>query len=260
VKIKVVIPLYKQLITQEELVSIQHLDHFLPGYPRVVIKPRTLDGILTNYETINFPDVCFSSIREYSKLLLSPFFYEIFGECDYILIYQTDCLVFSDSLERFCKLGYDYIGASLFVRDSIPLRLSRVGNGGFSLRRVQAFLNVLKSTSIPSWNSVLTSRMADLEQFSLSTRWLKKLKIIREVRRGVQWYTRHYSLNEDLFWSDRARLFDPGFKVAPLDVSLRFAFDAHPRECFERSGHQLPFGAHAWARWDREFWEPYLLQ
>jgi hypothetical protein len=69
----------------------------------------------------------------------------------------------------------------------------------------------------------------------------------------------NYSLNEDLFWSDRARLFQPKFKIAPLDMSLRFSFDAYPNVCFQQNGRRLPFGAHAWARWDREFWEPYLI-
>ena len=40
---------------------------------------------------------------------------------------------------------------------------------------------------------------------------------------------------------------------------LRFAFDETPREAFELNDRQLPFGAHAWYKHDRAFWEPYLL-
>jgi hypothetical protein len=32
-----------------------------------------------------------------------------------------------------------------------------------------------------------------------------------------------------------------------------------PRLCFELNGRKLPFGCHAWQRYDRGFWEPYLL-
>jgi hypothetical protein len=40
---------------------------------------------------------------------------------------------------------------------------------------------------------------------------------------------------------------------------MRFAFEAEPRKCFERIGRQMPFGAHRWQKFDREFYEPYLL-
>jgi hypothetical protein len=40
---------------------------------------------------------------------------------------------------------------------------------------------------------------------------------------------------------------------------MRFAFEAEPRRCFERIGNRLPFGAHRWQKFDRAFYEPYLL-
>jgi hypothetical protein len=89
---------------------------------------------------------------------------------------------------------------------------------------------------------------------------VKKLKVLRDVRKGVSWFAANYTLNEDLFWSDRAKLFYPNFKTAPVDVALHFSFERFPRYCFQKNGNQLPFGCHAWARWDREFWEPYLLK
>jgi hypothetical protein len=87
----------------------------------------------------------------------------------------------------------------------------------------------------------------------------QRLRVLREVKRGAAWYTEHYTVNEDRFWSDRARLFDPDFKIAPPADGLRFAFECAPRHCFEANRRQLPFGCHAWARHDREFWQPYLL-
>jgi hypothetical protein len=41
---------------------------------------------------------------------------------------------------------------------------------------------------------------------------------------------------------------------------MRFAFEAEPRRCFERIGGRLPFGAHRWQKFDRSFYEPYLLR
>jgi hypothetical protein len=48
--------------------------------------------------------------------------------------------------------------------------------------------------------------------------------------------------------------------VASVDEALRFAFEAAPRECFERNGRRMPFGCHAWEKFDRGFWEPFLLR
>ena len=65
--------------------------------------------------------------------------------------------------------------------------------------------------------------------------------------------------NEDYFWSDEARRFDAGFCVAPFEAGLAFGFEAAPRLCLEFNDGRLPFGCHAWPRYDRKFWEPYLL-
>jgi hypothetical protein len=250
---------YRNEITPNERVAFSHLEHYLYAYPRIVIKPARVHRTLPGCETIEFPDENFVSIAAYSHLLLSPTFYEAFREFDYILIYQLDCLVFSNTLQAWCEKGFDYIGAPLFEKDVKPPRLSRAGNGGLSLRRVQAFLDVLNSPRIPSWDAVLTARLPDLNHLPIPARWLKRIRVIRDARRGVKWYSREYGLNEDLFWSDRARLFHPSFRIAPLDIALRFAFESHPRLCFENNGRKLPFGAHGWAKWDRAFWEPHIL-
>jgi len=41
---------------------------------------------------------------------------------------------------------------------------------------------------------------------------------------------------------------------------MRFAFEAEPRRSFHRVGRQLPFGAHRWQKFDREFYEPFLVK
>ena len=259
-KCAIVIPVYKTELTTNDSIALRHLENYLGDFPNIVIKPADVDFQLPiRFDVREFPAHHFTNISSYSKLLLSSKFYETFIEYDYILLYQLDSLVFSDDLQHWCEMEYDYIGAPLFAKNVLPLRLSRVGNGGFSLRRVQAFLEVLHSAHTPPWQATLTRHLPDLKELPFQSRWAKKLRVIREARRGVQWYAQNYSLNEDLFWSDRARLFSPEFKIAPLEVALEFAFDAHPRICYEQNHNKLPFGAHAWSKWDREFWEPYLL-
>jgi hypothetical protein len=52
----------------------------------------------------------------------------------------------------------------------------------------------------------------------------------------------------------------PRFRLPAVDVALRFAFEASPRVYFALNNYELPFGCHAWERYDKAFWEPYLLQ
>jgi hypothetical protein len=54
-------------------------------------------------------------------------------------------------------------------------------------------------------------------------------------------------------------VYDPTFTIATVDEALDFAFEVNPRLCFERNHRRLPFGCHGWAKYDRTFWEPFLL-
>lgn len=264
--VAVLTPVYHEELAPEEKISLGHLRHFLSSYDRYFIVPKGLQLRLPGFERCDFDPHFFTHTDAYSKLLLSPQFYEKFSDYEYILIYQLDCLVFSDQLAEWCRAGYDYIGAPLFRNKDEPQKgFSRVGNGGLSLRKVESFLKVLDSKryeeeEVSYWKQMFTVPLKDLERFPIPGRWLKKTKVLRDARRGVGWYASLYTLNEDLFWSDRAKLFYPEFNIAPIDVALRFAFEAHPRYCFEQNNCQLPFGCHAWAKWDRAFWEPYLIK
>ena len=65
--------------------------------------------------------------------------------------------------------------------------------------------------------------------------------------------------NNDIFWSYHAVKYLPDFKIPDWRTALRFAFEAAPRHCFELNGKELPFGCHAWPKFDRGFWDPFLL-
>ena len=262
--IAVVIPVCRTKFTEEELISLRQLNYFLPDFPRIFVCPESLVPAIPNAQAVKFSDHFFDSSASYSKLLLDRRFYESFINFEYILIYQLDCLVFSDNLLKWCEMGYDYIGSPLFSKNTIPYKFSRVGNGGLSLRRVQGFLDVLQSARYQLDQTSLLKDFAftnipDLPEIPFTHRLKKKLQVLHQVRKGVEWYTQNYTLNEDLFWSDRAKLFDPGFKIAPIQTALQFSFERFPRFCFEKNHNQLPFGCHAWTKHDRAFWEPYLI-
>lgn len=50
------------------------------------------------------------------------------------------------------------------------------------------------------------------------------------------------------------------FRVAPIDIALRFAFETDVRKCYLMNSKQLPFGCHAWHKWDYSFWKPFIAE
>jgi len=257
----IIVPVYRKTGIEEHI-ALTHLKSFLNEYMVYFIAPEGMNlDWLQAENVVRFPEEYFQNTQTYSNLLITKNFYKKFSAYDFMLVYQLDCLVFSNQIKQWLLTGYDYIGAPLFLSNTNPkLKKSRVGNGGFSLRKVASFLNVLNSKHTPSWKDILNAPLPDLLDIPLKGRLIKRLKVLREARLGVGWYTQHYSLNEDRFWSDRAKLFYPQFKIAPVQTGLRFSFERFPRYCFEQNNRQLPFGCHAWAKWERDFWEPHLIK
>ena len=48
--------------------------------------------------------------------------------------------------------------------------------------------------------------------------------------------------------------------MAPRESVFRFAFERDPLKSLTLTNGQMPFGCHAWERYDRSFWIPFLLQ
>lgn len=267
--IAVIVPGYNRAhFTPDEELSFRHLEYFLGRYDKFLMVPQSLKIERPGFRIKRFADSYFGSAIANTRLMLSPTFYDSFKNYRYILIYQLDALVFSDQLMEWCATDLDYIGAPwLNCTDSPKVGTSRVGNGGFSLRKVSSFRKVLSSDRYwidPDvyWQSVASGKSRYAQCFHLPRKWLKSIKRFNGVKREVeQWHFRpDGARNEDQFWSDRAVQYYPDFQVAPFDVGLRFAFEVDPRQCFDLNKHQLPFGCHAWPRYDRSFWEPYLLK
>ena len=266
----VVIPLYREQPGRFEEISLRQCARVLAAnYPVYIVAPDGLPlgryGALFGEEgrplcgTACFAPHFFESIAGYNSLMLQPSFYETFKDYDYILIHQPDAFVFYDALDYFCNLGYDYIGAPWFKRffgKNYSNRFSGAGNGGFSLRRVSACLDVLnyKGSFLP-WSELLSTNNSPL------VKW-KKLSPERRktIRFGLNtdFFTQVNSRTEDYFWALDVPAAGLPFRVAPPDVAMQFAFEQKPKFLFERMG-KLPFGCHAWQRYEFEtFWKPVI--
>lgn len=256
----IVIPVYTKGLNRFEQISLKHLRHFLFRHRLVMVKPETLDWSISGLESVSFHDRFFQSKKAYNQLMLSTVFYERFKEHSHILLYQLDALVFRDELTEWCKTDFDYIGASWY-----PALMSRYegfewlyvspcsGNGGFSLRRVEAFLDHLQRRQ-----KVRGQALRELLRGNLS-----RAMLVWKYRRHLDPanYVPHESLNEDVYYGVFAPIFQPSFRVAPPEISDSFSFEYSPYHLFRKTGGRLPFGCHAWQKSpdSLEFWTPYLL-
>jgi len=261
--VAVVVPLSNRPdLTADEKISIRHLTHFLSKYDKYLVVPKSLKVSYPGFALKPFSNRFFGRTEAHKRLSFSPEFYETFSDYKYILMYHLDALVFSDQLLEWCSTDLDYIGAPFFKCDDSPwVKVPRVGNSGFSLRKVESFLKIIRSreyTNDPDdhWRAFCESRTLFSRYLNLPRKHLKRLRMFNGVRRHLKYYEK----NDDYFFADYAKHYYPEFKIASFDVGLRFAFEVAPNRCLEMNGRKLPFGCHAWARYDRKFWEPYLLK
>ncbi len=258
----VVIPIYKTSLTLAERVSIERTVEVLAGRALFVVGPARLEGHLAALAAQHgqrlrhktFDDRFFAGIKGYNQLMRSRRFYEAFADFSHVLICQTDALVLSDQLDRWCDSPYAYLGAPWFEGGSEPLeplRLAGVGNGGFSLRRVDDFLRVLaEPRRVPN---VIKSRAGRPTGLRRLARWLK-----HEWTLAYNVEPLFPSSNEDAFWGVLVPAVCPFFRVPSPEEAVAFAFEVAPRHLFELNGRQLPFGCHAWERCDKAFWREQL--
>lgn len=271
-RVAIVVPLSRRSgLTPDERISLRHLTHFLGHHDKFVVAPDSLPVDFPGFGVRRFPDSYFGSVEAHTRLLFSDRFYGAFSDYEYILIYHLDALVFSDQLLEWCDRGFDMIGAPWFsVLPSTGVMpegkaygdiSTGAGNGGFALRRVQAFRDVLRSRRWgidPKrfWERMTAGMPLPMRLALLPLRWSKHIRAFNTASWEAR---RHWADCEDLFFAHRGPHYAPGFKVAPVTDALKFSFEVKPRRCFELNDYKLPFGCHAWPRYDRAFWEPYLL-
>lgn len=262
-KVAVIIPFYRELITEHEAVALQQCQKVLANYSIIAIKPHWLTlpqaAHTVNYtEVVSFEDSYFTGSLGYNRLMLSEEFYSRFTDYEYILIYQLDTFVFSDTLLHWCSQDIDYVGAP-WLRDiahvdaikAIKSKLqyylhtrfdvqkngrpspkqfeNRVGNGGLSLRRVKKFLEVTQT------------RQADIQRY---------LHLVSQ---------KIYEYSEDAFWSIEVNRKKEFLNIPDYKTGATFSLHGQLKRGFELNDQQLPFGCHGWDL-ELDFWRPIFAQ
>jgi hypothetical protein len=232
-EVVIIIPIYKVTPNLNEKCSILRTKKILGTFPTVFVYPDKLD--ITHYEML-FPEAIFQalekkyfeSIAGYNRLLLSPSFYYIFKKYKYLLICQTDVYVFENKLLEWCSYNFDYVGSPWVIApaqvkekvffDLNPWSIGKVGNGGFSLRRVKIFYRL-----------------------SFITQWIFKI----------------FPKNEDFIWCVLMPKIYPLLSFPNVEKALHFAFELEPSVSYQKIG-KLPFAVHAWEKYEPEFWKPFM--
>jgi hypothetical protein len=98
-------------------------------------------GLDIHYVEMPVPNM---EVKHYNRLLTHSWFYRRFESCEFMLIFQTDSMLFPQcpySVEDF--MYYDYIGA--------PWKhyAHKGGNGGLSLRKIDSFI---KAITLNPWS------------------------------------------------------------------------------------------------------------
>ena len=256
----VAVPIYKSRLNPFEEVGFRRLFEVLGSYPILGLMPRGFQfeppaGTGGKLRRVEFDARYFADGESYSQLICSRVFYDALAEFGHVLLHQLDCYVFRDELMEWCGKGYDFIGAPIFEgffpKDPAQVG-SFVGNGGFSLRRVETFRKVLRSRKNYRPQRPFWRRTSLTEPLKMAKRVAMELGVCN----GVASCTREHG--EDIFWSRYARHFWPEFRVAPVEEGLRFSWDYAPRHCHALAGGKIPFGCHSWERYDLEFWREFI--
>lgn len=230
----VLIPIYKEELDADEFFSVKSSLKHLNDFDVMFIGPENLK--LTYYFN-NFPKTSFmgfqnhffSSINGYNRLLTSESFYQVFENYEYMLILQTDAIILKNELSAWIANGYDYIGApwpkgyslkinsNKFSIDGGVICTTFIGNGGLSLRKINSCIELLR------------------EFPDVASTW------------------QNSGHAEDLFFGFLSTMSD-FFKTPNVKVAAKFAHDIEPQFLSQLINNDIPFGVHAWSKYDREFW------
>lgn len=265
----IVIPVHSATPSHNELISFKRCFTILGSHDIYVVAPAHLD-LFAYYQVVNsfsikpVPAKWLCSIKAYNKMKISPAFYAMFSNYEYMLTYELDAYVFRDELDAWCKGGIDYIGAPFFAgfdKQDAAAEMIGVGNSGFSLRNIQTCIGLLNQLKghirVAGWFNFFRIGLL-LKGFILYERMrpgsvLKNIRIIRA-------YIDADYMHEDTFWSFFIPKLFPEFRIAAIADALAFSFDSNPATCYRLLGSTLPFGCHAWPRFDPVFWKPFISE
>jgi hypothetical protein len=250
-KVCVVVPIYSAAPSYYELISFQQCFNILKKHAIFVVAPNGLDlsaykNVVPSFKVKFVDKKRLNSKLDYNKLKLSQFFYRLFEKYVYLLTYELDAFIFSDDLDYWCDKGYDYIGAPWFEGyDEVKGNILRVGNSGFSLRKISAIQHGIKNIYYvdPTRYTIIRNYRYLRQSKYIIFNSLNKLAAIASLL-----YKENLSIqNSSFLYEDRviADVMDrsiKNFNIAPVDEAMKFSFEVNPDLLYKMNHNTLPMG------------------
>lgn len=269
----ITIPVYREELSEHEESSFRRsCAVFGNKYSVTAFAPEGMD--MTKYTAIfpelkieRFPAHFFRSIGDYSRLLLSEEFYERFSTFEWMLICQLDVWVFRDELEYWCGSDVDFLGAPVPARhdpgEKIESELYVAGNGGFSLRRISAFLEILKAGDKKMYsNKILLSFFLNhlkSGHFFKALIPLVRMAGFKNRRQDCLKILKKQGVDEDMVFRTLSFSEIPPFLTfASTETAAKFAFDGGSVWRYYNKTHHIPFALHAWHLYEGPEFMEYL--
>lgn len=278
----VTIPIYKEHLNPSEEASFRQCLKVLKLHEITIFTFKGLDisryneiahELSTKFNVEYFNQKYFESVKGYNMLCLSHEFYDRFKQFEYLLIYQLDAWVFRDELKYWCDKNYDYIGAPIFWAfnsNRFTTKISGIGNGGFSLRKISYCMKVLdEPRNRPYLKPIRIFQMYyNFMKYNDKFKpFHKKILIIPliflkifGVYNTLNYYMRTNQINEDMIFGTNAN-YSWGRKASlPSNLdAMKFSFEVNPEWSYQIIGNKLPFGCHAFEKWSfQNFWSEYI--
>lgn len=231
----ILIPIYKASLNLLEQFALDYLMAKAGHRHMRFVAPFDIDKAYyqSRYPIVgfeHFDNVYFTSVGSYNQLLLSLGFYQRFEDFEYLLIHQTDALLFKDDLDTWMARGFDYVGAPWPA--GVPLTLDAphsghppgtqlkvfVGNGGLCLRNVRQMIAIIRNAT------------------SLHAMWLQR------------------NFPEDCFFAF-ANAISGQLNIPDAATASLFSLEQGAEQYFADNNATIPTGCHDWVRKNFTFWQ-----
>jgi hypothetical protein len=201
-----------------------------------------------------------ANIKTYNRMMISPLVFNALTGYTHMILHEPDAIVIRDEIDYWCNQPFDYIGAPWFEGWAEPAPDAPaigVGNSGFSFHRLPTSRRI--TASWRRWypysdvaNDLIQGLRGNTERLRRGLIGLGSGGLLRGAHKL-------FDMHCDSFWSFTVPRLDKTFRIAPPEIAVQFAWETLPSRCMEMCRGNLPFGIHAWTKYDRGFLMPHLL-
>lgn len=252
----IIIPIHKSKLDDFEYKSLERATLIFKNYDIVILCPNRLKNVdFFKLKKIHVNNIWMKNLTMYNKLKKSKFFYKTFSHYDFVLTYELDAYVFRDELQLWCSKGYDYIGAPWFegfTEADSNSKIIGVGNSGFSLRKTTLKDKINEYIQPPK---IYFSRNVFLKMIGVLIVYLFQILGKINLNNSVFLFNND---PEDIFFGYRLKEKGIKMNIAPISEAIKFSFEINPKLLLEMNNNILPFGCHAWWKYDLDFWKNHI--